>query len=79
LHVFVITTFLGIIPATAIFATVGDGLGSVLKHNEMLSWHGLFTMEIKLALFGLALLALLPVLVKYWRRRQASPSNRRQN
>lgn len=69
LHVFAVTTFLGIIPATAIFATVGDGLGSVLAQNEVLSWHGLFTMKIKVALFGLALLALLPVLVKYCRRR----------
>jgi len=70
LHVFAITTLVGIIPATAIFATVGDGLGSVLKHNEMLSWHGLFTLEIKLALFGLALLAALPVVIKYCRRRR---------
>jgi uncharacterized membrane protein YdjX (TVP38/TMEM64 family) len=74
LHIFAITTFIGIIPATAIFATVGDGLDSVLKHNEMLSWHGLFTLEIKLALFGLALLAALPVLVKHWRRRHGGNS-----
>lgn len=77
LHVFAIATLIGIIPATAIFATVGDGLGSVLKSDEMLSWHSVFTMEIKLALFGLALLALLPVLVKYWRRRQGRPPDRK--
>ena len=71
LHIFAITTFIGIIPATAIFASIGDGLGSVLENNEMLSWHGLLTMEIKLALFGLALLAALPIVVKYWRRRRA--------
>ena len=70
LHVFAITTLLGIVPATAIFATVGAGLGSVLENNEMLSWHGLLTAEIRIALFGLALLAALPILVKYWRRRR---------
>lgn len=70
LHVFATTTLIGIIPATAIFATVGAGLGSVLQDNEMLSWHGLLTTEIKLALCGLALLAALPILVKYWRRRR---------
>lgn len=70
LHIFAITTVIGIIPATAIFATIGHGLGSVLKNNEVLSWHGLFTLEIKLALFGLALLAALPILIKYWRHRR---------
>jgi len=70
LHVFAITTLIGIIPATAIFATIGAGLGSVLESNEMLSWHSLLTMEIRLALMGLAVLAALPILVKYWRRRR---------
>ena len=72
LHIFAITTLIGIIPATAIFATIGDGLGDVLENSEMLSWHGLLTLEIKLALFGLALLAAVPILVKYWRRRRAT-------
>lgn len=70
LHIFAITTFIGIIPATAIFATIGGGLGGVLEHSEMLSWHSLLTLQIKLALMGLAVLAALPILVKYWRRRR---------
>ena len=72
LPVFVITTFVGIIPATAIFSTVGAGLGSVLESSTELSLHSLVTPEVKLALAGLALLAAAPIVVKYLRRRRAS-------
>lgn len=72
LPVFVITTFVGIIPATAIFATVGAGLGSVLESSTELSLHSLVTPQVELALAGLALLAAAPVVVKYLRRRRAS-------
>lgn len=71
LRIFALATLIGIMPATAIFATIGAGLGSVLENNEMLSWQGLLTPQIKLALFGLAVLAALPILVKYCRRRRA--------
>jgi len=72
LPVFVITTFVGIIPATAIFATVGAGLGSVLESSTELSLHSLVTPQVELALAGLALLAAAPIVVKYLRRRRAS-------
>ena len=71
LSVFVITTFIGIIPATAIFATVGAGLGSVLDTSADLSLHSLMTPQVEGALVGLAVLAAAPVAVKFLRRRRA--------
>lgn len=72
LSVFVITTFIGIIPATVIFATIGAGLGSVLQTSDDLSLHSLMTPEVKAALIGLAVLAAMPIAVKFVRRRYAS-------
>ncbi|MEZ5832121.1 MAG: VTT domain-containing protein [Dongiaceae bacterium] len=69
LAVFVITTFVGIIPATAIFATVGAGLGSVLDTSAELSLNSLLTPQVKMAMVGLALLAAAPIVVKFLRRR----------
>ena len=72
LSVFVITTFIGIIPATVIFATIGAGLGSVLQSSADLSLHSLMTPQVKGALVGLAVLAAMPIAVKFVRRRHAS-------
>lgn len=68
LHVFAIATFVGIIPATAIFAALGGGLESLLDSSAEPTLQSLLTPEIKLALAGLALLAALPILLKLWRR-----------
>jgi len=72
LSVFVVTTFIGIIPATVIFATIGAGLGSVLQTSADLSLHSLMTPQVEAALVGLAVLAAMPIAVKFVRRRKAS-------
>ena len=72
LSVFVITTFVGIIPATAIFSTIGASLGSLLQTSDDLSLHSLMTPQVKAALVGLAVLAAMPIVVKVLRRRRAS-------
>lgn len=71
LSVFVVTTFLGIIPATAIFSTVGASLGSLLQTSDDLGLRSLMTPEVKFALIGLAVLAAMPIAVKALRRRHA--------
>ena len=76
LPVFIATTFLGIIPATAIFATIGAGLGSVLETSADLSLHALLTPQVEFALIGLAVLAAVPVAVKFFRRRHTSSRDR---
>ena len=70
LRVFVITTLIGIIPATAVFATVGAGLGTVLDTQSTMTLHGMLTPHVKWALAGLALLAAMPVALKFFRRRR---------
>jgi len=71
LRTFVIGTFLGIIPGTAVFAVFGAGLGGILDSNRELSLSGVLTPEIVGALLGLALLALAPVVYKKIRARAA--------
>lgn len=61
---YVAATFIGIIPGAFVFNLAGSGLGSILDSGEELSVAGILTIEIKLALFGLAVLALIPVAYK---------------
>ena len=61
LRVYVLGTFIGIIPGTFVFATVGAGLGSVFDQGEAFSAAGILTPQIITALVGLAVLALIPV------------------
>lgn len=71
LRTFIVGTFLGIIPGTAVFAVFGAGLGGILDANQDLSVAGVLTPEIVGALLGLALLALAPVVYKKIKARAA--------
>ena len=64
LRVYVLGTFVGIIPGTFVFATVGAGLGSVFDQGGSFSAAGILTPQIITALVGLAVLALIPVVYK---------------
>jgi uncharacterized membrane protein YdjX (TVP38/TMEM64 family) len=72
LPVFAAATFLGIIPATAVFATLGAGLGGVLETGSDLTLHSLMTPQIEVAFVGLAVLAASPIVAKFLRRRASS-------
>ena len=69
LRVYVLGTFIGIIPGTFVFATVGAGLGSVFDQGGTFSAAGILTPQIITALVGLAVLALIPVVYKKIRAR----------
>jgi uncharacterized membrane protein YdjX (TVP38/TMEM64 family) len=70
LRSFVIATVLGIIPGSLVFASVGAGLGSLFDAGRACSLDNVLTPQIVLALAGLALLALVPVIYKrFWARR----------
>ena len=64
LRVYVLGTFIGIIPGTFVFATVGAGLGSVFDQGGEFSAADILTPQIITALVGLAVLALIPVVYK---------------
>ena len=63
-RVYLIGTFVGIIPGTFIYASVGDGLGTVFAAGKRPDIGLIFMPEILLPVIGLALLALAPVAYK---------------
>ena len=70
LRVFAIATFIGIIPGSFVYATVGAGLGSIFDSGEEFSAGSILTPEIVTALIGLAVLAMLPVAYKKFRAKR---------
>jgi uncharacterized membrane protein YdjX (TVP38/TMEM64 family) len=71
LRTFVIATFLGIIPGTFVFASIGAGLGSIFDSAQEFSLMGALTPQVITALVGLAVLSLLPVAYKKIKARRA--------
>ena len=71
LRTFVLATFLGIIPGTFVFASIGAGLGSIFDRMQEPSLKGALTPEVIVALAGLAVLSLIPVVYKRLKARKA--------
>lgn len=61
---FVISTFLGIIPGSVVYTSVGAGLGEVFERGETPNLGIIFEPHILLPILGLCALAVLPVLLK---------------
>lgn len=70
LRTFILATLIGIIPGTFVYTSVGAGLKTLLDSNATFSIGQVLTPQILTALVGLALLSLLPVAYKAWRKRQ---------
>jgi len=64
LPVYVLTTFFGIIPGTAVFSLTGAGLGSILDAGGTLDIGRVLTPQIIAALLGLAALSLAAIPLK---------------
>ena len=71
LRTFALATFLGIIPATFVYASVGNGLGAILDRGQEPDLKLVLEPQVLLPLLGLAALALLPVLYRRWKGRTA--------
>lgn len=71
-HRFVLTTFLGIIPGTLVFTSVGAGLGGVFAREETPDMGVIFEPHILLPILGLSAVAALPMLLKVYRARKAA-------
>ncbi|WP_245259126.1 TVP38/TMEM64 family protein [Salinarimonas rosea] len=71
LRTYVVATLIGIVPGAFVFASVGAGFESVIAQGGELSARGVLTPEVITALVGLAVLALIPVVVRRWRERTA--------
>jgi len=61
---FVISTFLGIIPGSVVYTSVGAGLGEVFERGETPNLGIIFELHILLPILGLCALAALPILIK---------------
>lgn len=76
LRTYVTATFLGILPGCFAYAWLGAGIDSVLvaaaESGDSVSVGDLVTTEITLAFAALALVALVPAVVRNWRARRAA-------
>lgn len=68
LGIYVIGTFLGIIPASFVYVSIGNGLGAVFDRGETPDLAVIATPEVLVPLIGLAVLALIPVVYRRFRR-----------
>jgi uncharacterized membrane protein YdjX (TVP38/TMEM64 family) len=71
LGTYAVATFVGIIPGSCVYASVGAGLGAVFDQGGTPDLRIILQPRIFLPLVGLALLALLPVAYKRWKARKA--------
>jgi uncharacterized membrane protein YdjX (TVP38/TMEM64 family) len=74
LPVFVITTLFGIIPGAMVYASVGNGIGSIFDRGETPDLGIIFEAEVLLPILGLSFLAMVPVIFKRFRALRASPT-----
>ncbi len=63
------TTFVGIIPGAYVYTQTGAGLGEIFDSGGAFSLHAIFNVKLRIALAFLALLALMPIVVKKMRDR----------
>jgi uncharacterized membrane protein YdjX (TVP38/TMEM64 family) len=59
-----VTTFLGILPGTFIYASIGSGIGYILEQGETPDLSVLTSSQVILPLAALGILSLLPILYK---------------
>jgi uncharacterized membrane protein YdjX (TVP38/TMEM64 family) len=71
LATFVAATFVGIIPGTLVYASVGDGVGALLERGETPDIGIILQPRILAPILGLAALALVPVFYKRFKRGRA--------
>lgn len=69
LRTFILGTFFGIIPGSFVYVSIGVGLHDILQKEEF-SVNVLLEPKILLALIGLGVLALLPVVYKYYKKKK---------
>ncbi len=59
-----LATFLGILPGTAVYVSVGNGLGAILSTGDEPNLSIIFAPQVLLPLLALAVLSLVPIVVK---------------
>jgi uncharacterized membrane protein YdjX (TVP38/TMEM64 family) len=72
LRTYAITTLLGIIPATVVYALAGSGLGTMLDRGGTITPASVLTPEVIAGLLGLSALALAAIPVRRWAERRVA-------
>jgi len=72
LRTYVTATFIGIIPGTAVYASLGNGLGAIFAAGETPDLRIIFDPEVLLPILALAVLAVVPVVYKKVKARNAA-------
>lgn len=70
LGTYMLATFLGVMPASVVFVSVGSGVGAVFDRGGTPDLSSIFSAQILLPLLGLAALALIPVIYRHWKARR---------
>jgi uncharacterized membrane protein YdjX (TVP38/TMEM64 family) len=70
LSVYLIATFVGMIPGTFIYAGIGNSVSALIEAGQHPDHYMIFRPNVLLPLIGLALLALLPVAYRHWSAHQ---------
>ncbi|OSQ37077.1 membrane protein [Thalassospira mesophila] len=71
LRPFILGTMVGIIPGTFVYVSIGDGLGALFDQGKMPDFGIIFEPRILTPIIGLAVLALIPVAYKKYRKHKA--------
>lgn len=72
LRTFIIATFIGIIPGAFVYVMIGNSLNYLFAINQTPDFNLIFKPQIFLPLLALAVLALLPLVYKRWKKRSRS-------
>ncbi len=62
---YIVTTFLGIIPATIVYSLLGSGASDAFISGNLIHIKNLVSYEIIIGLIGLSILSLIPIFIKY--------------
>jgi uncharacterized membrane protein YdjX (TVP38/TMEM64 family) len=65
LNIFLVTTFIGIIPGTIVYSLIGAGASEAFTQGSLMRMDSYNSSEIIIGLSGLSLLSLLPIFIKY--------------
>lgn len=69
LRAYILCSFFGMMPGALVYASIGGGLGQFLDRGEKPNFQAVLQPHILLPLLGLAVLALVPVAYKRWKRK----------
>lgn len=72
LSVYLLATFIGIVPGTFVYTSIGNGLGAIFDRGGAPDLILIFEPAILIPILGLALLALLPIAYKKFQTRRAA-------